>query len=408
MLKKAMRTRRERLLKAIEGIRHTSYFIDEKGEIVECSDPWQKEKNRVVQGDSRIWQLLLKPLSALITKIPKLVSAVFAGWLDQEAKNEIIGKSIKYFFGKFLFDSFDASEFDGSTDPENFRLGLEIIWDVFRSFFPDVSLGFTKDDMINHYLHDPTLTPWGAFERDSTPSGHQLTGPNGTITNMLRAYVQTYRLLKSMMRFRNYADFNKYLHTMDKQGIALFSAVGDDAFQLRALGSDSDRIAEENNSDGYKNNADKIVLSDRYVHFLQHAFYYDGKRSYFGFYPVSRVVEHGLFQEHANEYTAEEVSTQALVQNINNARNNPLQDYLIEFFYTGDVKYHLGADVGVINLFKAAAGGRSVAEFLDRGWDPSYADMSWEKYSEVLQGTIRKIESKGRKSEADNEIQGRT
>lgn len=367
-------------------------LIDDSGNIVDSKEPWLKEKNRVVQGDSRTWQFMLKPISNVLTKLPKLVSANFAGWADQDRKNEIMGNTMKEFYGKYAFDSFDAEEYDASTDPENFRLGIEIIFNVFRRLFK-VKLGFNTNDAIDHYLHDPTLTPWGAFMRDSTPSGHNFTGPNGTVVDMLRAYTQTRRLLNI-----SFKELNVLLHDYDDRNIALFMSVGDDAWQLRDKSLKSEDIAAENNYDGFKNNVEKIVLAEDYIHFLQYAYFYNGSDSYMGYYPASRVVEHGLFQEHANEYSAEEVSTQAVVQNINNARFNPLQDLLIDFFYEGDPKYHLGADMGVINLFKAAAGDRTVAEFLGREWDPTYADMSWDRYSEVLADTIRKIESKGRKS----------
>lgn len=369
-------------------------LIDEEGNASVVADPWEKEKNRVVQGDSRTWQFMLKPISNVLTKLPKLVSANFAGWADQDRKNEVMGNTMKEFYGKYNFDSFDAEEYDASTDPENFRLGIEIIFNVFRRLF-NVKLGFSTNDAIDHYLHDPTLTPWGAFMRDSTPSGHNFTGPNGTVVDMLRAYVQTRRLLNI-----SFKELNVLLHDYDDRNIALFMSVGDDAWQLRDKSSTSEDIAAENNYDGFRNNVAKIVLAEDYIHFLQFGYYYNGSVSFMGYYPVSRVVEHGLFQEHANEYSAEEVSTQAVVQNINNARFNPLQDYLIDFFMEGDEKYHLGANMGVINLFKAAAGDRTVAEFLGREWDPTYADMSWDRYSEVMADTIEKIESAGRKSAA--------
>lgn len=366
-------------------------IIDEDGNIHETDQPWQAEKNRIVQGDSRTWQFLLKPMSTLITQLPKLVSAHFAGWSTQESKNLIIGNTMKKYGGVYNFDSFDATEYDASTDSGNFLLGLSIMYDVwFR--VTGKRYHIPLEYIVNHYLHDATLTPWGAFERDSTPSGHNFTGPNGTVTNLLRAYVQTKRLLKV-----TYTALNTLLHRLDDERIALFMAVGDDAYQLRDKTRSAQSIADENNLDGYKNNADKISLSDRYIHFLQFGYYTDSQDSYLGYYPVSRVMEHALFQEHAAQYTSEEVSTQAVVQNLNNARFNPCQDLAIDFLMEGDTKYRLGANTGVINLFKAAAKGRSVAEFLGREWDPSYQDMSWDKYEGTLSDLVRKIESKREK-----------
>lgn len=354
---------------------------------------WLPEKNRVVQGDSRSWQFLLKNVSDIVTKIPKMIDPIFMGWADQERKNEIMELTLKTYHGTYLFDSFDATDYDASTDPRNFELGLWIIWETCKriGLNPDTLVDYWR--VVDHYLHDATLTPWGAFERDSTPSGHNFTGPNGTITNLLRCYVQTKRLLKV-----SFQQLNAILRDNWDKGIALFSAVGDDAFQLRDKSCTADMIAEENNSDGYKSSdSGKVVLDEDYIHFLQFGYYYDGTRLLTGYYPVCRVVEHGLFQEKADQYDAETVSAQAVVQNINNARFNPLQDYLIDFFIEGDVKYRLGSRMGVLNLFKLASKGRSVAETVGREWDPSYQGMTWEQFGNVLQGTAKKIESRAGK-----------
>lgn len=366
-------------------------LIGEKGEILESNEAWKDEKNRVVQGDSRTWQFMLKPMSTLITQFPKMVSTVFAGWADQLRKNEIIKNSMSKYRGSFLFDSFDAEEYDASTDSRNFSLGIKIMYDVWSKVMGK-QYPIPLREIIEHYLHDPTLTPWGAFERDSTPSGHNFTGPNGTVTNLLRAYTQTKRLLKV-----TYSELNNILHKNDDAMIAMFMAVGDDAWQLRDLSTTAEDIAAENNLDGYKNNPDKIVLDPDFIHFLQFGYYTDSHDSYIGYYPVSRVMEHALFQEHAAQYNSMEVSTQAVVQNLNNARFNPNLPTAVEFLMHGDEKYRLGAKGGVLNLFKAAANGRKVAEFLGREWDPQYQTMSWKEYEGVLQPIVALVESTGRK-----------
>lgn len=154
-------------------------LIDDEGNAsIIKGDPWLSEKNRVVQGDSRTWQYMLKPISNVLTKLPKLVSANFAGWADQERKNLVMENTMKEFYGKYAFDSFDAEEYDASTDPENFRIGIEIIFDVYEKC-TGRNPGISVNDAIDHYLHDPTLTPWGAYSRDSTPSGHNFTGQIG-------------------------------------------------------------------------------------------------------------------------------------------------------------------------------------------------------------------------------------
>lgn len=357
------------------------------------SNPWIDEKNRVVQGDSRSWQFLLKNMSDIITKVPKMVDPIFMGWADQDYKNEVMLNTMKEFRGKYLFDSFDATDYDASTDPWNFSTGIRILYHICELVGLDPSKIVQLEHVINHYLHDATLTPWGAFKRDSTPSGHNFTGPNGTLTNLYRVYVQTKRLFKC-----NFQELNYKLKGYREKRIALFGAVGDDAFQLREKNVTPDSIAEENNSDGFKSSdSGKIVLSESYIHFLQFAYYLDDHDSYMGYYPISRVIEHALFQEKADQYSAETVVAQAVVQNLNNARFNPLQGYGIDFLMEGDRKYRLGSKMGVINLFKLAAAGRSVAETVGREWDPSYQGMTWEQFGETIRETAKAIESRAGK-----------
>lgn len=360
------------------------------------TDIWLPEKNRVVQGDSRSWQFLLKNMSDIITKIPKLIDPIFVGWASQEEKNKVIEATMKEFHGKYLFDSFDATDYDASTDPWNFAQGIRALYRILEKVGLRPNDLVELDHTIRHYLNDATITPWGAFERNSTPSGHNFTGPNGTLTNLYRNYVQTRRLLmRSYKREISFEEFNNILRGYGERGIALFMAVGDDAGSLRELGSTLESVASENNLDGFKQgDLSKIQLDEKFWHFLQFGYYYDGSNSLMGYYPVCRVVEHGLFQERANQYDSLSVVAQAIVQNLNNARYNPCQDYAIDFFMEGDVKYRLGSIMGVLNLFKEAAKGRSVAETLGREWDPQYSNMSWESFGETIAETVRKIESR--------------
>lgn len=362
---------------------------------IDFDNIWLEEKNRVVQGDSRSIQFLMKNISDVVTKILKEVDPNFCGWLDEDEKREIIGKYLSEFKDKFDFDSFDATEYDASTAKDNFELGIHIMYELCRRLGLNPDALYPEDDCIRHYLYDATLTPWGAFHRKgSTPSGSNFTGPNGTLTNMLRCYIQTARLFKM-----SFEQFNRLLLDYVDKGIPLWMCVGDDAVSLREKGRTKEDIAKENNLDGYLTGDEKVELHEYYIHFLQHGYLYDvdTKKYYLGYYPVSRLMEHCWFQEEADQYTSEGVSVQAVDQNIYNCRFNPLQDFAIEFCMRGDPKFRLGSIMGVMNLFRKAAGYQTVAEFLGREWDPSYQGMTWKEFGVKFRPTARKIEQIGRK-----------
>lgn len=372
-----------------------------EGVIESSHELWLPEKNRVVQGDSRSMQFLFKNISDIITKLPKVVDPNFGGWLDDEERDVYIRNSMKEFSGRYQFDNFDATEYDATTDPKNFELGIHGLYEVCRGLGLHPDDLYPEDDAIRHYIQDPTLTPWGAYKRASTPSGHSFTGPNGTFTNLLRCYVQTARLMKFTPEQTDI--FNSIIRDYANKGIALFMAVGDDAWQLRDLEVSAKDIAATNDSDGFTSNEAKILLSKVLIHFLQRANYYNPTSDLLitNYYPASRVLEHSLFQEKANQYDSLEVSTQAVVQNLGNCKHNPLNKFLTKFLIVGDPKYRLGSIMGVRNLFKAAAKGRTVAEFLGREWDPSYQSMTWDQYHSKMSEVYDLVESVGREMYPD-------
>jgi len=360
--------------------------ISPRVEDIEDASEWLDEKNRCVQGDSRSMQFPYKPISDVLTKIVKEKDANLLGWKSFEERSYYMHNMFKEFYGKFQFESFDASGYDWSTDPRNQQEGIRVMFKLARNLGLNTDYFINEKIAIRHYSYDPTVTTRGIFDRaGSTPSGANLTGPNGTVQNYIRCWLQTADLFHMTPH-----ELIPVMLEYNERDIPLFSCVGDDAWAMRDLLWGPKQMAEDNLLLGFDNNEAKIVASTRYIHYLQLGYYYDGESEYLSYGSVMRCAENLLFQETANEHASSLDMTGSAMQQLTNTRYSPLQPILVDFAMEGDPKWRLGGR-DPAGFIKEAAKGRTPAEFFHREWDPTYADMTWENYAEANRATYQEI-----------------